>query len=141
MMSRVAAAGFRKGLAALSLAMLMPLAWIWDRVLTDCQGAAEIVSHYYFQATMRQTFPATCMDDQGQVYDCSFSAPVNPIAFGPDIPDPGSGSSVSTLFDPVEDPGLLPLPPVGGLAAWPWFSPECQPVVAVDEARNSGGCP
>jgi len=130
-----------KSIAALLLAVC-PLCWTWDRVLTSCTGGPETISHYYFQATVRLTVPATCVDDLGQEYDCSYTIPGEPLRFGPDIPDPGEGASVSASFDPVAEPDLLPNPPVGAFHAWPWPSPECDPVVAVDAAGNdSGGCP
>jgi len=119
-------------LAALLLALTS-----WDRVLLDCGGGNEVMGHYYFRATMRQVADIPCLDDQGQAALCPTTIPDMPRAFGPSIPDPGSGVTVSTDFDPVEDPDLLPVPPVGGLAAWPWFSPEnMDPVVAVDAAGN-----
>ena len=124
------------------LALLLAV-WTWDRVTLNCQGGPETVSHYYLQATMRDTLMIFCLDDQGLPSTCPVSIPADPIPFGPDIPDPGTGVSVSTWFDPVENPELLPLPGVGGLAAWPWLSEESEPVVAVDAAGNSSGdtCP
>jgi hypothetical protein len=134
-------------LLALALLAACPFCWTWDRVLTSCTGGSEAVSHYYFQATVRQIecgLPYDCLDDQGQIVTCleCWTATAPPIRFGPDIPDPGEGASVSASFDPVEDPTWLPDPPVGALHAWPWSSPESDPVVAVDTAGNeSGGCP
>ncbi len=123
--------------------LLFLLAWTWDRVLTDCHSQPETVASYHFKATTRENVYLSCLDDQGQLTLCLTSVPSSPLRFGPDIPDPGVGDSVSTLFDPVEDPNLLPTPAVGALAAWPWFSPDNPtPVVAVDAAGNeSGVCP
>ena len=114
----------------------------WDRVLLDCHGGSELMGHYYFQATMRQTTQTVCLDDQGQPYPCQMTLPSTPIRFGPDIPDPGNGATVSTIIDPVENPDMLPTPAVGGLAAWPWFSLEADPICAVDAAGNDScrGC-
>jgi hypothetical protein len=125
-----------------TLALLLFL-WMWDRVTTSCNGGPETTAYYYFQATMRQNVEGWCEDEFGQVYECSSMAVMPPIRFTADIPDPGVGTTVTTTYDPVADPaGLLPVPPVGGLASWPWFSPESQPVVAVDSAENtSKDCP
>ena len=125
----------------MSIALLLALI-SWDRVLTDCHGNPETVSHYYFRATMRQIVNFTCFDDQGQPYPCLVTLPADPIRFGPDFPDPGTGTTVSSTVDPVEDPYLLPTPPVGGIAAWPWFTSDNQhPIVAVDCAGNQTGSP
>ena len=129
------------------LALLLaacPMCWTWDRLTVDCHGNPETVSYYYFQATMRQIVNSSCFDDQGQPYPCLVTLPADPIRFGPNIPDPGEGASVSTMADPVENPDLLPTPPVGGLAAWPWFtSDNPHPVAAEDDAGNKSGdlCP
>jgi len=125
------------------LTALLFAVWMWDRVLTDCHGSPETASYYYFQATVRETSASTCIDDQGQPYICTVTLPGPPVRFTSDIPDPGTGTFVSTTYDPVLNPGpLLPTPPVGGLTAWPWPSPESQPIVAVDGAGNSSGaCP
>jgi hypothetical protein len=119
------------------LSLLLAL-WMWDRTLTDCHGASEDPAYYYFQATIRQVTETTCLDDQGQPYSCTITLPGTPIRFTPDIPDPGTGTTVSTTFDPVLNPGpLLPTPPIGGLSAWPWPSPDNPaPVEAVDTAGN-----
>jgi hypothetical protein len=118
------------------LAILLALTF-WDRVLTNCRGGSEVVSYYYFQATVRQTTNTTCLDDQGHPYPCTVTLPGTPIRFTTEIPDPGTGTTVSTTFDPVANPWpLLPVPPIGGLTAWPWFSTEAAPVVAVDVAGN-----
>ena len=109
----------------------------WDRVTTSCEGTPDTVGHYYFRATMRSQMSIACTDDQGLPAICYVTVPDLPRKFGPDIPDPGTGVSVSTLFDPVENPDLLPTPAPGGLSAWPWYSLEnIHPVVAVDTAGN-----
>ena len=124
---------------------LLLATWLWDRVLVDCHGAPETTSYYYFQATVRQAALSTCLDDQGQPYNCPITIPAPPIRFGPVFYDPGSGVTVSTSVDPIDDPAMLPLPPVGGLTAWPWASipDNPSPVVAVDAAGNKSGsiCP
>lgn len=124
-------------LAALLLALVM-----WDRVLTDCNANTETVGHYFYQATIRVLVPAWCVDEFGQLFECSATIALDPIRFGPDIPDPGSGNTVTTDIDPVGHPEMLPDVPVGGLAAWPWFSFDNQePVVAVDAAGNESTDP
>jgi hypothetical protein len=127
------------------LLSLLALLWMWDRVLTDCSGAPEATSYYYLQATVRLNVTSTCLDDQGQPYSCIMTLPGTPIRFTTDIPDPGTGTTVSTTFDPVANPGpLLPTPPIGGLTAWPWPSTDNpSPVVSVDNAgnRSSQPCP
>ena len=117
---------------------LLLLTWVWDRVVTDCRGRTEIMSHYYFQATMRETREALCPIGQGkQTVPCTILVPAPPIPFGPNIGDPGTGASVLTWVDPVAVPDLLPIPPVGGLAAWPWPTADNpNPVVAVDMRGN-----
>lgn len=112
-------------------------AWLWDRVLTSCAGGPETVVSYHFQATMRQNILEPCLDDQGLPALCLSTVPAAPLRFGPDIPDPGEGDTVSTTADPVDIPEMLPTPPVGGLAAWPWLTLDNPaPVVAVDAAGN-----
>ena len=125
------------------LSLLLLAGWMWDRVSLDCQGGHEVMGFYYFQATTRQLTDTVCFDDQGQPYPCLAMLPGTPVRFGPEIPDPGIGASISTMADPVENPDMLPTPAVGGLAAWPWFSLEAQPICAVDAAGNDscGGCP
>ena len=125
------------------LTALLLAAWTWDRVLTDCHGATEATSYYYFQATVRQIVQSTCLDDQGQPYGCTITLPGTPIRFTSDIPDPGTGTTVSTAFDPVANPGpLLPTPPIGGLTAWPWSSADNPaPIEAVDAAGNKSSEP
>jgi hypothetical protein len=120
------------------LMALLLFAWTWDRVLTDCQGRSETTSHYYFQATMRETGMGSCPTGQGsQTEPCLIVVPAPPLPFGPNIGDPGTGTTVSTWVDPVAFPDLLPQPPVGGLAAWPWPTADNpNPVVSVDRAGN-----
>lgn len=115
------------------------LSWMWDRVLTDCRGQAESVSHYFFQATIRETAFGSCPAGLGNPGEsCPAIVPAPPIAFGPNIGDPGKGKTVFTWVDPVANPALLPNPPLGGLAAWPWPTADNpDPVVAVDRAGNS----
>lgn len=118
--------------------LLLGVLWTWNRDLTNCFGGPVVTHHYYFQATIRQNVPATCYDDESKPYDCQATIPLPPVPFGPDFPDPGSGTDVCTSFDPADLPDLLPDVPAGGLAAWPWE----EPVVAVDAAGNkSGPCP
>jgi hypothetical protein len=126
------------------LVFLLLAAWTWDRPLLDCFGFPESLAYYRFRATMRETISYPCLDDQGQPSVCTATVPGSPMPFGPQIPDPGVGTSVSTFFDPVEDPDLLPTPAIGALLAWPWpsFPDNPAPVVAVDTAGNSSGvCP
>jgi hypothetical protein len=122
---------------------LLVAAWIWGRVLTDCQGGPEIVTHYHLMATCLVVALTVCTDAQGQPFVCpeTIHAPPIPLAF--EVPDPGIGTEVRTEMDPVSMPDLLPLPPLDGVTAWPWPSPENPyPVVAVDWAGNrSGPCP
>jgi hypothetical protein len=126
-------------LAAALFLGLCPLCWTWDRVVTDCHGAADLsVTHYYWVATVRVTQAATCTDGQGLPYPCTSTIPGTPLRFGPDFDDPGVGVTVSTILDPVEDPSMLPTPAVGGLAAWPWPSADNpDPVLAIDGAGNT----
>lgn len=115
---------------------ICPACWMWDRVLTDCHGDPETTAHYLFSATTRITAQGTCIDEDGNPYTCASTQPADPRPFA-QIPDPGTGFAVETSLDPVEDPDILPLPPVGGLTAWPWPSPENpEPVIAVDLAGN-----
>lgn len=126
------------------LAALVFMLWMWDRVLTNCRGEAESASYYYFQATVRLNATATCLDEQGNPYACTMVVPGASIRFTADIPDPGIGTTVTTTYDPVMFPDvLLPVPPVGGMTAWPWPTAEGYPVVAVDPAGNKSGeaCP
>lgn len=123
------------------LALLM--AWMWDRVLLNCQGGPEQMGYYYFSATTRVMQPYSCADDEGNPQTCYRVAPALPLSFGFWMPDPGVGTTVSTDVDPVATPSMLPLPSVGGFSAWPWPSSENPgPVVAVDAAGNeSRACP
>ena len=115
--------------------------WAWNRVMTNCRGGPETVSFYYFQATMREIRQGSCPTGQGnKTFPCSIVVPAPPVPFGPNIGDPGTGVNVATWVDPVENPDLLPLPPVGGFAAWPWPTADNpDPVIAVDSAGNRGG--
>lgn len=116
----------------------------WNRVLTDCHGGPETISHYFLQATHFQPWSSMCCcNDQGQDYPCTVFLEGPPLRIGPDVPDPGNGSTVSTNFDPVLDPTLLPTPPVGGLVAWPWHTSLTAPIIAVDCAGNQSDavCP
>src|SRR5262245_1475971 len=114
------------------------LSWLWDRVIRDCHGGTETIHHYYLQATMRVTGMGKCPIGKGnQTTPCSVVLTAPPVPFGPNIGHPGTGTTVLTYVDPVEDPNLLPIPPVGGLAAWPWPSADNpNPVVAVDMGGN-----
>jgi hypothetical protein len=126
------------------LAALLLAAWIWDRTLFDCHGGSEVMGCYYFSATMRITESFSCVDGQGQAATCYRSVPSLPLSFGLCFPDPGTGATVSTTVDPVGTPSLLPTPPVGGVAAWPWPTSENPgPVVARDAAGNESreACP
>ncbi len=120
------------------LMSLLLLTWLWDRVVKDCHGAPESIHHYYLQATMRQNGIGLCLTGQGnQTTPCPVVFKAPPVRFGPDIGDPGTGTTVLTYVDPIEDPDLLPIPPVGGLAAWPWPGADNpHPVVAVDMRGN-----
>lgn len=123
------------------LALLLS-AWMWDRVLTDCLGSPETVTHYYLQATARFQTLEVCLDDDGVPFPCTKMLPGDPVRFTGNIPDPGTGTTVTTTYDPVANPDMLPTPPLGGVVGWPWFSPESMPVVAVDAAGNDGRlCP
>jgi hypothetical protein len=116
------------------LMSLLLLAWMWDRVVTNCHGGPETIHHYYFQATMRQNAPGYCPT---QTEPCGTIVAASPVPFGPNFGDPSTGSVVSTWVDPVAYPDMLPLPPVGGLAAWPWPTADNpSPVVAVDMNGN-----
>ena len=121
------------------LMAFLVLSWVWDRVLTDCRGQTEAVSYYFFQATIREMAFGSCPAGQGNRGEsCPVLVPAPPIAFGPNIGDPGKGRTVFTWVDPVTNPELLPDPPLGGLAVWPWPTPDNpDPVVAVDRAGNS----
>jgi hypothetical protein len=125
------------------IAALLLALWTWDRTLLDCLGGPETPAYYYFQATIRQNTVTTCTDDQGQPFACTITLPGTPIRFTSDIPDPGTGTTVSTTYDPVANPGpLLPTPPIGGLTAWPWPSADNPaPVEAVDAAENKSSDP
>jgi hypothetical protein len=118
---------------------LLLLSWLWDRVIRDCSGGSERIHHYYLQATMRQMGMGQCPTGKGnQTAPCPKVLTAPPVRFGPDIGDPGTGTTVLTYVDPIEDPNLLPIPPVGGLAAWPWVGADNpNPVVAVDMGGNS----
>ncbi len=120
---------------------LILLSWLWNRVTANCNGGQEAIAYYQFQATMRVMTMGTCPTGQGnQTYLCKVLAPLPPQVFGPRVPDPGNGSTVQTVFDPIEYPAALPMPPVGGMSAWPWPSPENpSPVVAVDYGGNTSG--
>jgi hypothetical protein len=112
------------------------LSWAWDRVIKDCHGHPEKVSHYYLQATMRKTQLGSCLVGTMTV-PCLVTVSAPPVPFGPNISDPGSGNTVYCWLDPVDNPDMLPDPPVGGLAAWPWQSSDNpNPVVAVDMSGN-----
>ena len=120
------------------LIMALLLSWTWNRVVKDCHGGPETTSYYYFQATVRVMAPSSCPTGQGnQTEPCLALVADPPVPFGPNIGDPGTGTTVLTWFDPVENPYLLPVPPLGGLAAWPWPSADNpHPVVAVDRGGN-----
>ena len=119
------------------LSFLM-LSWVWDRVVKDCHGGPENVSYYFLQATMRQTRMGTCPTGRGnKTVSCLVYVSAPPVPFGPNISDPGSGTTVYCWLDPVDHPDILPDPPAGGVAAWPWPSPENpNPVIAVDASGN-----
>ncbi|HEV8375965.1 MAG TPA: hypothetical protein VGR38_06980 [Candidatus Polarisedimenticolia bacterium] len=120
------------------LMVLLLAAWVWDRVLLDCSGSQETITNYYFQASILTQVPGTCSTGQGnQTMPCLVWSALPPVPFGPNIGDPGTGTSVSTWFDPVATPQALPEPPVGGLAAWPW--PTGNPVGAIDRGGNRTG--
>ena len=123
------------------LMVLLLAAWVWDRVIVDCSGRQEVVTNYYFQATMREMVWSTCPTGQGnQTAPCLVWGPAPPRPFGPNIGDPGTGTTVSTWIDPVANPQMLPLPPVGGLAAWPLPTPDNpDPIVAIDRGGNRSG--
>jgi len=121
------------------LMSLLLLSWLWDRVVTNCKSGPETIHHYYLQATVRQIGMGVCPTGQGnQTVPCPVVISAPPVRFGPDIGDPGTGTSVITYVDAVDDPTLLPTPPVGGLTAWPWAAADNpNPVVAVDMGGNS----
>jgi len=123
------------------LMSLLLLSWLWDRVVKDCHGGSETIHHYYFQATIRVMGTGMCPTGQGnKTAPCNTVVSAPPVRFGPDIGDPGTGTTVLTYVDPIEDPNLLPIPPVGGLAAWPWVTAENpDPVIAVDMGGNRCG--
>lgn len=126
--------------------LIFVVAVLWDRTLVDCQGGPETPAYYFFVATTRWVQQRICCCDEGGVeYDCSRMVAGVPVRFGPDVFDPGVGTSVQTDFDPVANPALLPEPGVGGMSAWPWVSAElvAGPVVAVDTSGNRGdqACP
>ena len=113
-------------------------AWMWDRVLTNCSGGPESITNYYFQATIRVQVMGSCSTGQGNKTEpCLLMQTLPPVPFGPNIGDPGTGTTVSTWVDPTANPGMLPDPPVGGLAAWPWpCAGNPNPVVAIDRGGN-----
>ena len=79
----------------------------------------------------------------GHALICPINAAAVPLRFGPDIGDPGTGTTVKTYVDAVEDPTILPDPPIGGLAAWPWpNASNPSPVMVVDMVghTNSETC-
>ncbi len=121
------------------LMAFLVLSWMWDRVVKDCMGGPKIVSYYYFQATIREMGPGSCPTGRGSQTEFCFTAvPANPVPFGPNIGDPGTGTTVFTYVDPIETPDILPDPPLGGFAAWPWPTRDNpHPVVAVDRVGNS----
>ena len=134
--------GFCAGVArvAARLVVLFVALWSWDRVVTDCAGRSESTAYYYFQATVRQGQWILCRNSQNQLTLCYQVLSSAPIRFGPNISDPGVGTTVSTSYDPVTQPQFLPVPPVGAFVAWPWPSPDNpQPVVAVDYSGNAAG--
>jgi|GEM_PF-1457793 len=118
------------------LMSLLLFAWLWDRVVTNCKGGPETIHHYYLQATVRQNSLGMCPTGVTNQYSpCFIVVPSPPVRFGPDIGDPGTGTTVITYVDAVEYPNLLPNPPVGSLMAWPWKTADNPyPVVAVDMA-------
>jgi hypothetical protein len=114
------------------------LSWMWDRVTTSCHGTQDTISHYYFQATMRVPGTGSCPTGKGnQTEPCTIMIAATPVPFGPNISEPSTGTTVFTYIDPVDDPDMLPIPQVGGLAAWPWPTADNpNPVVAVDKQGN-----
>ena len=120
---------------------LLFLSWIWNRVVTNCFGGPESTSYYYFQATMREIRQDQCPTGHGnKTAPCLVVVAAPPVPFGPNVGDPGAGTSVTTPFDPVGTPESLPVPAVGGLAAWPWPTADNpNPVVAVDAVGNRCG--
>jgi hypothetical protein len=126
------------------LMALLLLSWMWDRVVTNCSGGTETVHHYFMKATMFQNVTSNCPTGQGnQMAPCLKTVQLTPVRFGSDIGDPGTGTTVTCYADPFEDPALLPDPPVGGLAAWPWpTSLNPSPVMVMDMAghTNSETC-
>lgn len=125
---------------------LILASWMWDRVITSCTQGQEQVDHYYFNATVIEFVPSWCQDvSTGEIYECWQSLELDPVPFGPNISDPGYGDTVSTDFNPVDFPELLPDPTgVNMLVAWPWkTSVNDDPVVAVDLAgnRSDQSCP
>src|SRR5206468_8268538 len=100
---------------------LLLLSWIWDRVVTNCYGGPETVSHYYFQATMREVRLDSCPTGQGnKTAPCLVVVAAPPYPFGPNISDLGTGSTATTSGAPFAQPALLLCPRVGALAACPW---------------------
>jgi hypothetical protein len=120
------------------LVLALVLSWMWDRVVTNCKGGPEQTSYYYFQATIRLEVWSQCRTGTGKVtVPCLVQSYARPIPFGPQIPDPRTGTTVFTWFDPVDDPTVLPTPPLGGVSAWPWpCADNRNPVVAVDASGN-----
>lgn len=115
------------------------LAWMFNRVVTDCHMAPEQVEYYELRATQVITVDEVCFDDQGLPFTCQASAFGPPLPFL-QIPDPGVGTDVIIPQDYVANPELLPLcSPAPCVVGWPWFTP----VVAVDFAGNRGtdACP
>jgi hypothetical protein len=114
------------------------LSWMWDRVMTNCHGKADTMSYYYFQATMREPGIGSCPTGKGnKTAPCTIMIAATPIPFGHNISEPSSGTTVFTYDDPVSTPDMLPIPPVGGLAAWPWPTTDNpNPVIAVDGQGN-----
>jgi hypothetical protein len=103
------------------MAMLLVGFWTWDRVVTDCKGGPERMSHYYLQATVRVMGQGACPSGPGnQTEPCLIAVPSTPLPFGPNIGDPGTGTTVTTYLDPIKYPSMLPIPPLGGFSAWPW---------------------
>ena len=126
------------------MALILLAMWTWDRPLVDCAGQPEALAHYWMMATVRKysPFAGVCTDDTGaHTFACPAFIPGPPVPFV-QIPDPGVGATASTTVDPVGDPSVLPLPPVGSLSAWPWPSQENPGAIAAhDTAGNKSGDP